>query len=338
MPRAWWSPTRGLSWTAVVLIALPAIASTSGGDPPRPSEYLDEEAPLVTTWSAAKSALGQRLFAERLLSRDRTVSCADCHQKGLAFTDGKKTAVGIGGQVGTRNTPTLVNRALGRTQFWDGRAATLEEQALGPIANPAEMNLTVPEAVERLAAVASYREAFRAVFGGDPTAARLAEALAAYERTLYAVDAPFDRYLAGQQDAMSPAAQRGLVLFGRKARCGDCHAGPNFTDEAFHCLGVSHDPGRSAVTRDTKDFGSFKTPTLREVARTAPYMHNGSMATLAEVVEYYDKGGEPHPNLDEKMKPLSLTAGEKADLVAFMEALSGTVVEGAALEGKGGIR
>jgi cytochrome c peroxidase len=338
MPRAWWSPVRGLSWTAVVLIALPAIASTSGGDPPRPAEYQDEEAPLVTSWNRQKAALGQRLFSERLLSKDRTLSCADCHQKERAFTDGRKTAVGIGGQVGTRNTPTLVNRALGRAHFWDGRAGTLEEQALGPIANPAEMNLPIQEAVERLLAVPSYREAFRAAFGGDPTAARLAEALAAFERTLYSVDSPFDRYLAGQQDALGPAAQRGLVLFGRKARCGDCHAGPNFTDEAFHCLGVSDDPGRSAVTKDSKDLASFKTPTLREVARTGPYMHNGSVATLAEVVEYYDKGGQPHPNLDEKMKPLSLTAGEKADLVAFMEALSGTVVEGAAPEGKGGDR
>jgi cytochrome c peroxidase len=324
---------------ALALIALPAVASTSaGGDPPRPAEYVDEEAPLVTSWTPAKAALGQRLFAERLLSRDRTLSCADCHQKERAFTDGKTTAVGVGGQVGARNTPTLLNRALGRTQFWDGRAGTLEEQALGPIANPAEMNLTVPEAVARLAAVPSYRDAFRAAFGGAPTAERLAEALAAYERTLYAVDSPFDRYLAGRQDAMSPAAQRGLVLFGKKARCGDCHAGPNFTDEDFHCLGVSHDPGRQAVTGAAKDFGSFKTPTLREVALTAPYMHNGSVATLAEVVEYYDKGGQAHPNLDEKMKPLSLSASEKADLVAFMQALSGTVVDGPAPEGQGGIR
>jgi cytochrome c peroxidase len=300
---------------------------------------MDEEVvPPTASWTPEKAALGQRLFNDRLLSRDRTVSCADCHRKDLAFTDGRKTAVGVAGRTGTRNTPTLLNRGLGRTQFWDGRAGTLEDQALGPIANPMEMDLPVPDAVDRLAAVPAYRAAFQAVFGGAPTAERLGEALAAYERTVYAVDSPFDRHLAGKPGALSPAAQRGLTLFGRKARCGECHAGPNFTDEDFHCLGVSHDPGRSAVTKSPKDLGSFKTPTLREIARTAPYMHDGSVATLAEVVEYYDKGGQPHPNLDEKMKPLSLTPGEKADLVAFMEALSGTVVDGTAPAGTGGDR
>jgi cytochrome c peroxidase len=318
------------SWPAVLLAALPVGALPLAGDAPRPPEYQDEETlPPLSDWSGERALLGKRLFEERVLSRDKGVSCADCHQRDRAFTDGRKTALGIRGQTGTRNTPTIINRALGQTQFWDGRAGTLEEQALGPIANPAEMDLPVADAVARLAADPSYRAAFRATFGGDPTAERLAQALAAYERTVYSVDAPFDRYLAGDAAALSPAAQRGLALFGRQARCGDCHAGPNFTDESFHCLGVSHDPGRSAVTRDAKDLGSFKTPTLREIARTAPYMHDGSLATLAEVVEYYDKGGQPHPNLDEKMKPLGLTARDKADLVAFMEALTGTVVDAA---------
>jgi cytochrome c peroxidase len=328
-----------LGWTSTVvaLIAWPAIM-LSGDDAPLPLPYQDEEAATPSApWSKDKALLGKRLFEERLLSKDKALSCADCHQHQRAFTDGKQKAVGIRGQIGPRNTPTLVNRALGRTHFWDGRAASLEDQALGPITNPGEMDLPVSEAVARLSAVPYYRDAFRAVLGGDPTADRLAEALAAYERTVFSVDAPFDRFLAGDEGALSPAAQRGLALFGRKARCGDCHSGPNFTDEDFHCLGVSRDPGRMTVTRQAKDLGAFKTPTLREIARTAPYMHDGSLATLAEVVEYYDRGGQSHPNLDERMKPLGLTPAEKADLVAFMESLSGTVVDAAVLDKKEGI-
>jgi cytochrome c peroxidase len=234
--------------------------------------------------------------------------------------------VGAGGRVGRRNTPTILNRALGKSQFWDGRAASLEEQALGPIANPREMDLPVEEAVARLRQDPRYLVAFRRAFGGDPSAPRLAAALAAYERTVYSVDSPFDRFLAGDEGALSPAARRGLALFGGKARCGECHTGANMTDELFHSIGVeSEDQGRALVTGKDVDRGTFKTPTLRDVARTAPYMHNGSQATLRDVVDYYNDGGRPHANLSPKVQVLGLTDGEKADLVAFLEALSGRI-------------
>jgi cytochrome c peroxidase len=314
------------TWVTL-LAALPCFGLVGVDVPPVPDQYLNEAPEPAVPWSAARAALGKRLFQDRRLSRDATLSCADCHRPDRAFTDGMRTARGIGGQTGPRNSPTLVNRALGKTQFWDGRSGSLEEQALGPIQNNREMGLRLEEAVSRVAADPSYRRSFLQAFGGSPTAARIAQAIAAYERTLYSVDAPFDRFLAGDPGALSASAERGLRLFGGKAKCGECHSGANFTDELFHALGVEGDPGRGAVTRDNRDDGRFKTPTLREVARTAPYMHDGSMATLAEVVDHYDRGGKTHPNLDPKMTKLELTQQEREDLVAFMEALSGTVVE-----------
>ena len=322
MPRSWIPPTVGFT-----ALALPLFGMVNSQQPPVPAPYQGEAPELPATWSPAKAALGKRLFHDRLLSRDRSVACSDCHQPELAFTDGRTTARGFDGQVGSRNTPTVINRGLGRIQFWDGRAATLEEQALGPIANPKEMGLPIEDALKRLAGDARYAAQFRQAFGGGPTRERLAAALAAYERTVYSVDSPFDRHLAGDAAALSESARRGLALFGGKARCAECHTGINFTDEAFHCLGLPGDNGRGAVSGAAHEVGTFKTPTLREVARTGPYMHDGSHRTLAEVVDYYDKGGEPHVNLDERMSPLKLTAQEKADLVAFMESLSGRVVE-----------
>jgi len=293
---------------------------------PVPEAYLGEALDTSVPWSPDTAALGKRLFSDPVLSRDRSVSCQNCHDPKRAFTDGEVRARGIDGQVGPRNTPTIVNRALGRSQFWDGRAASLEEQALGPIANPLEMDLPVDEAVARLREDAEYRAAFRSVFGGEATAERLAAALAAYERTVFSVDSPFDRFIAGDSEALSPSAQRGLALFGTKARCGECHTGLNFSDELFHTLGVEGE-GRGAVTNTPSEVGAYKTPTLRDVALTAPYMHDGSIPTLAEVVDYYDKGGTPHPNLSDKMTKLGLTHQEKADLVALLESLTGTIIE-----------
>lgn len=310
------------------LAGLPLLGATTSTVPPVPPQYEAEAPEGSANWSTDLALLGKRLFHERRLSRDGTVACADCHRPDLAFADGIARAKGIRGQLGPRNTPTLVNRGLGRSQFWDGRAGTLEEQALGPIENPGEMDLTIAEALARLGGDASYQQDFRGAFGGGPTRERLALALAAYERTVYSVDAPFDRFLAGDEAAISAPARRGLALFGGKAMCAECHTGVNFTDEAFHCLGLHGDPGRGKVTGRSSDVGAFKTPSLRQVAHTAPYMHDGSQATLAEVVEYYDRGGDPHPNLDAKMKRLDLTVQEKADLVAFMETLSGRLVEG----------
>ena len=321
---------RLIGGAALLPLATIVVGLSDTAPPPIPEAYVQELSDPPANWSAARAALGKRLFFDTVLSRDRSMSCASCHVPDLAFTDGKKTAQGIWAVPGQRNTPTVVNRAIGSSQFWDGRARTLEEQALGPIANPDEMDLPIEQAVARLGADASYQQAFTHVFGGEPTAQRLAEALAAYERTLYSVDAPFDRFIAGEESALSAAAQRGLALFGGKARCGECHTGPNFTDEAFYSLGVGGDPGRAAVTTRPTDRGAFKTPTLREIARTAPYMHDGSMATLLEVVEYYDQGCVPHPNLPAKIGKLGLTGQEKADLVAFLESLSGRIVEAGA--------
>jgi cytochrome c peroxidase len=320
--------TRRAGWLAVLLPAATLFADGRGTvRPPVPETYAGELGDAPANWSPERAALGKRLFFDTVLSHDRSVSCASCHQPERAFTDGRKTAQGITLKAGARNTPTILNRALGVSQFWDGRSQTLEEQALGPIANPDEMGLAVDLALVRLQQDASYRDAFARAFGGGPTAARLAEALAAYERTVYSVDSPFDRFIAGDESALSASAQRGLAIFGGKAKCGECHVGPNFTDEGFYSLGVGTDGGRERVTTRPQDRGAFKTPTLREIARTAPYMHDGSLATLAEVVDYYDRGCVPHPNLPAKIHELQLTPQEKADLVAFLEALSGKIVD-----------
>lgn len=310
----------------LILPTLPGAAVVATHPAPVPAPY-DEIAVGSPEWSPERAALGKKLFQDRRLSRDGTVSCQDCHRPELAFTDGRKTAEGVKGKVGPRNTPTLVNRALGQAHFWDGRASSLEDQAMGPITNPGEMDLTPEEAVARIQADPEYRKAFREAFGGEPSAAGVASAIAAYERTIYSVDAPFDRFMAGDETVLNPAARRGLALFGGKARCAECHSGSNFSDELYHCLGLPGDDGRGKVTKNEQERGAFRTPTLREIAHTAPYMHDGSVATLAGVIDYYDRGGDPHPNLDSKMQKLRLTAGEKADLLAFLRALSGRVVE-----------
>ncbi len=290
--------------------------------------------PAENPLTPARVALGRELFFEKRLSRDDTISCASCHDPERAFTDEEPVAVGVEGQKGTRRTPRLINRAYGRSFFWDGRAATLEEQVLGPIANPIEMDLAVEDAVARLQSDLHYTAAFEAAFDGAPTPERLSFALAAYVRTILSGDSPYDRYLAGDETALSEAQRRGLELFRGKAACTVCHVGPNLTDERFHNTGVGWangayaDDGRAAVSGDAADRGAFKTPPLREVAGAGPYMHDGSLETLDDVIEFYDEGGRENPNLDFDMQPLNLTGREKKDLVAFLEALSGTIQEG----------
>jgi cytochrome c peroxidase len=230
----------------------------------------------------------------------------------------------VDGQVGGRSAPTVINTAYNRFHFWDGRAGSLEEQALGPIANPIEMDLPVDEAVKRLNAIEGYREQFQDVFGTDVTAEGLGKAIAAFERTILSGDAPYDRFVAGDKSALSEAAQRGHKLFFGKAHCSACHVPPNFTDHAFHNVGVSidrgePDHGRHVISKLGGDRGAFKTPTLREIAQTGPYMHDGSLATLEEVVAYYNKGGTPNPQLDEEIFELNLTEEELQDLVTFLK-------------------
>jgi cytochrome c peroxidase len=282
--------------------------------------------------SAAAAELGRRLFFERRLSLDGSLTCGTCHRPNLAFTDGRRVPEGIGGRAGTRNVPTLVNRAYGLSQFRDGRAASLLEQVLEPVANPREMALPVDSAVARLAADPSYERAFREAMGGAVTADALAAALAAFVGSVYSGDAPVDRYMAGDTLALSAEARHGRRLFRGRAGCAACHIGPNHTDERFRNTGVAWfadgppaDSGRFHVTRDTADIGAFRTPTLREVARTAPYMHDGSLATLEDVIAFYDAGGRANPNLDPAIRPLGLTEAERRALLAYLHALSGTV-------------
>jgi cytochrome c peroxidase len=258
----------------------------------------------------AKIALGRKLFFDKRLSLNGTVACVNCHDPKLAFSDGRKVARGIGGAEGTRSAPTIVNRGYGKTFFWDGRAKTLEQQALEPILNPKELGITEDE-VERRTGLKI----------DDVTAA-----LASYVRTIRSGDSRFDRYASGNQRALNDLEKAGLALFRGKAGCNTCHIGPNFSDEQFHNTGIAWRGGRLADQGAGE--GKFKVPTLREVARTAPYMHDGSLKTLEDVVDYYDRGGNANPALDEDLRPLHLNAEEKRALVAFLHSLSGSIREG----------
>lgn len=284
-----------------------------------PIEFPEDNPP-----TAEKIALGKQLFFDKRLSRDNTISCASCHAPDKGYSNADQFATGFKGQKGGRNSPTVINAAYNKFHFWDGRAGSLEEQALGPIANPIEMNLTLKEAVDRINAIPGYKKQFQKVFGSVATEENIAKAIATYERTVLCGDAPYDRFKAGDKKALSEAAQRGMKLFFGKAVCSACHSGPNFTDNAFHNIGVGMDAkepdvGRKAISKLGGDQGSFKTPSLRDIARSGPYMHDGSMQTLKEVVDHYNKGGIPNEFLDEEIYKLSLTPQEVDDLVTFMK-------------------
>lgn len=280
----------------------------------------------------AKVELGKFLFFDKRLSQDKTLSCASCHNPRTGWTDQRPTSRGFRDQLSDRNAPMLLNAAYQTTQFWDGRAASLEEQAKSPIANPREMALSHDEAAARIFAVKGYGRLFKAAFG-DPmvTIDRIVQAIASFERTLLSGNSPFDRYKAGDKKALSAEAVRGLDVFGGKANCVQCHTGPNLTDGLFHNLGPGmerrvQDMGRHVVTKQDKDRGAFKTPGLRNLSQTAPYMHDGSQATLEEVIAFLDQGGRANPWLSPLIKPLGLSDQEKKDLVAFLRALDGNPV------------
>jgi cytochrome c peroxidase len=281
--------------------------------------------PEANPLTVEKVAMGRALFSDRRLSRDQTVSCATCHDPKRAFTDGKPIAEGVSGRHGQRRAPTLVNRGYGKSFFWDGRTATLEEQVLQPILSPSEMDLTIDEALARLRADGRY---------STLTREGLAYSLASYVRTILAGESPYDRYIAGDRESLSAQARMGLQVFRRKGNCAACHLGPNLTDELYHNTGIAWrgerfaDTGRFAVTKRDQDLGAFKTPTLRHVAARAPYMHDGSVASLEEVVEYYDRGGNRNVALDSELQPLHLSAEERHALIEFLRALSGVVREG----------
>ena len=309
----------------------------------------------VNPMTRAKIELGRQLYFDPRLSADGTISCATCHHPDTGWTAATKTGVGIRDQVGGRNSPVAFNRILSDLQFWDGRAATLEAQAVGPIENPIEMGNTHSGCVECVSGIEGYRIQFEKIFG-DVSIENVGKAIATFERAIVTGPSPFDYYEDAQRfvdvtdeelaedpafaaevrqaradfaaHKMSDSAVRGRELFFGKANCTACHVGPNLADEMYRNLGVGMDAekpdlGRYEITKVEKDKGAFKTPTVRNVTETAPYMHDGSQATLEDVVEWYNKGGHPNPWLDEKVVKLNLTAQEKADLVEFMKACTG---------------
>ena len=321
-----------------VLLPTDAVASQVSRAPqhPQPPLGLDlyMRVPDDNPLTPAKVALGRMLFFDSLLSEDQSLACATCHDPGRAFTDGRPVSVGVFGRRGTRNVPTLVNRTYGASFFWDGRITTLEEQVLQPIQDPKEMDITVGEVVVRLEHDRVYSDLFQTAFGREVNDGDLAKALASFVRTILSGDGPIDRHLNGDRDALTERQLQGLRLFRGKGNCTACHLGPTFSDEQFHNTGVAWsdgewlDDGRFGVTGEETDRGRFKTPTLREIARTAPYMHDGSITTLEDVVEFYDRGGSSNPYLDPAIRPLRLTADEKRALLAFLSSLSGEVQEG----------
>jgi cytochrome c peroxidase len=307
-------------------------------------------------------ALGRKLYFDTRLSKDGTLACATCHDVSRGFTDRRSVSEGIGDHLGKRSAPTTMNAALLQSQFWDGRAASLEEQARLPILNPIEMGH--PDAASAVAALSTdpaYQGLFQKAYGHAPNYDDLGRAIASFERTLIFLDAPFDRFAAGDRQALSPAAQRGLELFNGKARCVSCHminsSNPLGTDNLFHNIGVSarkqnfealagqalhvlkdggntealdklaietdmSELGRFLVTKQREDIGAFKTEQLRNVGLTAPYMHDGSLKTLWDVVDHYNKGGETNAYLDGGIEPLNLSEGEINDVVAFLFTLT----------------
>lgn len=270
-------------------------------------------------------ALGKALFFDPRLSGSGAISCASCHNPSFGWQDGQAKGVGDkGGRLG-RRTPTILNTAWAEPLFWDGRAPNLEEQAKGPMASTAEMNMPHGDVVAAVKRVPGYREAFAVAYPGEPVNIdTVAKAIAAYERTVISGVAPFDRWVQGQPDAISPQAVRGFKLFNGKAGCASCHSSWRFTDDGFHDIGLPDaDIGRAKIAPGMTILEhAFKTPTLRNIAERAPYMHDGSIATLEEVVDHYDHGFQKRASLSDQVKPLSLTDQEKADLVAFMRTLS----------------
>lgn len=336
-------PTQGaglvLALAAAVVLLAPA-ASRAQDFPERPPKAPLGLPPVFwptdNRYSKEKAELGRLLYFDTRLSADNSVSCASCHEPSKAFTDWSAVSTGIGGQTGGRSAPTVINRAYSTLQFWDGRARTLEDQAKGPLANPIEMTDIddMDEAhkavIGRIRGIPGYETLFKAAFGNeDVTINHVAKAIATYERTVLSGNAPYDRYKAGDKTAMSESQVRGMKLFtSDRLKCDSCHLGFNFTDGSYENVGIGMnkpdpDLGRFVLTGREEEKGAFKTPTLREIEHTSPYMHDGSLATLEDVVEHYNQGGIDNPWLSDRIVPLNLTDQEKADLVAFMKALSG---------------
>ena len=348
-----------LAMTWSLFFSFPGVAFSDEYALPIPEGVLPPIIPEDNPLSQAKVELGQKLYFDQRLSVDNSVSCATCHDPRKGFADGKPVAEGVKQQKGARNSPTVLNAAYFEQQFWDGRAEMLEDQAVLPLINPIEMAMPSHGAVEeKLRALPEYPPLFQKAFG-EPgiTITRVGQAIASFERTVISFSAPIDHFLAGKKNAISDAAKRGWELFNGKARCNTCHGHidvvPTFADNKYHNIGVGAkqrdfstlareaqqamqkgDPhvldelalkphfselGRFLITKEQKDMGAFKTPGLRNVELTAPYMHDGSEATLLDVINFYDRGGENNPFLDGGIRPLHLTDQEKTDLVELMK-------------------
>lgn len=345
---------------------IPVLAQQPSPGAPLPvplfsPDVIQSFTPADNPTTDAKAKLGDMIFDEKRLSADNSVACNTCHSPRNGFTTHTETSRGVGDQIGKRNAPSILNAMFYKSMFWDGRAASLEEQATLPILNPIEMGQKDPkDVVAKLAAIPEVAQAFQQVFGRPVNWEDMGKALAAFERTRLSTEAPFDRFLHGDEKALNASQKRGWALFTGKARCANCHTYnaslPLFGDNRFHNTGIAarkqdfnqlatraaasvaagdkaeidklaletdySELGRFLVTQNREDIGAFKTPFLRDVLLTAPYMHDGSLETLWDVVEFFNKGGERNPFLDTEMKPLGLTESEVDDLVRFMSALT----------------
>ena len=326
--------TRRFICQAMAMLALTLVgcagAYGDSSDPAALQAYLRPPhipAPADNVPNAARVELGKALFFDPRLSGSNWISCATCHNPALGWSDALPTGIGHNGKQLGRATPTILNTAYLPVLMWDGRSTTLEDQALGPVESADEMHQDPDVLVGKLASIPGYRVMFERAYPGIGISKdTISKAIASFERTIVSGEAPFDRWIKGQSDAIPPSAKRGFELFTNQANCVACHSGFNFTDGSFHNIGVvdtgPSDTGRFAVKPLKSMRGAFKTPTLRDIALTAPYMRNGIYRTLDEVVEHYARGGDVHENLSAEMHPLNLSAQDKRDLVAFMLTLT----------------
>ena len=320
---------RFLAMTITFVLAASGWASESVYEPIPTMKH-----PTNNSWSAEKEELGKMLYFDPRLSASNWISCATCHNPGLGFSDGLPRAIGDGQNELGRHSPTVVNSGYFEVQMWDGRAKTLEEQAVGPIQAKAEMNQNMSALIMELNAIPEYAKRFKKIFGESAISSdNIGKSIATFERSIVSKNAPYDRYWVGEKSAMSNSAISGMDLFFGKARCSICHNGPVFTDSKFHNIGVKQhgplkaDAGLFNISKDPSDKGAFKTPALRDITRSAPYMHDGSEATLEDVVELYNRGGDVEENRSPFIVPLGLSVAEKKDLVEFMKALEGEPIK-----------
>ena len=327
--------SRRVTLTTFLLLALlPTLLAVRKADPAAPGPSLPLGLPPIpwpedNPYSRARAELGKMLFFDGRLSSNGIVSCAFCHEPEHAFSASTAFSKGVNGKLGARHAQTLINRAWGKSEFWDGRTPTLEAQVIVPVTNPDEMGMTVERVVQTVEGIKGYAPLFAAAFGETTVNFdRIAQAIATFERTIVSGNSAYDRYLAGDKSALTKQQKDGLEFFNRKGECAECHSGPNLTTEKFANLGIgmdrlNPDPGREVVTRKRGDFGKFKIPTLRDLAHRAPYMHDGRFKTLDEVVDLYAKGGVPNHHLDTRLTPFFLDEQTKQDLLAFLDSLNG---------------